>query len=69
MTKPVKQTTGHKLKLRLKSIKIDKRLIYPMVIESQTQLELNRGEKLGHGLGYKKQKPQQNCFCCGFWWR
>ena len=34
MTKPVKQTIGHKLKLRLKSIKIDKRLIYPIVITS-----------------------------------
>ena len=33
MTKPVKQTIGHKLKLRLKSIKIDKRLIYPIVID------------------------------------
>ena len=33
MTKPVKQTTAHKLKLRLKSIKIDKRLICPIVID------------------------------------
>lgn len=33
MTKPVKQTIGHKLKLRLKSIKSDKRLIYPIVID------------------------------------
>ena len=24
-------------------------------VQSQTQLELNRGEKLGYGLGYKKQ--------------
>ena len=33
MTKPVKQTIGHKLKLRIKSIKIDKRLICPRVID------------------------------------
>ena len=39
MTKPVKQTTGHKLKLRLKSIKIDKRLIYPIVIDESVMTQ------------------------------
>lgn len=39
MTKPVKQTIGHKLKLRLKSIKIDKRLICPIVIDESVMTQ------------------------------